>query len=78
MVALSLSSLGKLSVFLSSVCPSVKWDNNVCLTGVMQQSSICKTLGMYLADVYERMVLVEVEAKCRSWGLVKILSVGGC
>lgn len=39
---------------------------------------ICRTPGMYLADIYERMVSVEVEAKGRSWGLVKILSVYGC
>ena len=62
MTALSLSSLGKLS----------------SLTGVMQRNSICKTPGMYLADVHERMVLVEMEAKGRPWGLVKILSVDGC
>ena len=44
----------------------------------MLQDSVCKTPGMSIADIYEKIVLVEVEAKCRSWGLVKSLGVGGC
>lgn len=44
----------------------------------MLRDSVCKMPGMSIADIYERMVLVEVEAKCRSWGLVKSLGVDGC
>lgn len=46
--------------------------NNACLTGVTQWDTIWKTSDMHLADVCERMVLVELEAKCRSWGLVTL------